>query len=154
METLAQGSGLLQQRLGFAEAAQVVKNRGERPARTIGIGLYFAEGDRAFGQSAIRVVNGIVRECPSASVTTQAKSFDSFTRVEKLVRWMVLAASSAAEIMRRQITSSVTASNGAVVVMVVASSSLRGTPKRSGGATWQSIPICRWIATPVDAGSQ
>ena len=49
---------------------------------------------------------------PAASVSTQAKSLDSLTRVENDVRRSALAASSTAEIVRRHRISSVTASKG------------------------------------------
>ena len=51
-------------------------------------------------------------DCPAASVSTQAKSLNSLTRVENDVRLSALAASSTAEIVRRQRISSVTASKG------------------------------------------
>ena len=51
-------------------------------------------------------------DCPAASVSTQAKSLDSFTSVENDVRRSALAASSTAEIARRHRISSVTASKG------------------------------------------
>ena len=50
------------------------------------------------------------KEYPRASVSTQAKSFASFARVEKDVRTITLAASSTIEIIRVQIISSSTMS--------------------------------------------
>ena len=54
-------------------------------------------------------------DCPAASVSTQAKSLDSFTSVENDVRLSAFAASSTAEIVRRHRISSVTASKGWLV---------------------------------------
>src|SRR5262245_55336677 len=58
------------------------------------------------------------RDWPAASVSTQAKSFDSLTSVENEVRRNALAASSTAEIVRRHRISSVTASNGSLLRFV------------------------------------
>src|SRR6476620_12180226 len=55
------------------------------------------------------------RDRPASSVSTQAKSFDSLTKVENEVRLSALAASSTAEIVRRHRISSVTASNGSLL---------------------------------------
>src|SRR5262245_60990973 len=58
------------------------------------------------------------RDWPVASVSTQAKSFDSLTSVANEVRRNALAASSTAAIVRRHKISSVTASNGALLRVV------------------------------------
>ena len=56
-------------------------------------------------------------DCPAASVSTQAKSLDSFTSVENDVRRSAFAASSTAEMVRRQRISRVTASKGWLVAV-------------------------------------